>query len=84
MSNAVFDDTCKGCRPILVDPNTMEPLPLNHKIMQVVDLVWAATTFQQRKAFHDFCCLNDHAPENLATMKMITEEIERRCKEAGL
>jgi hypothetical protein len=60
-----FCDHCPGCRPVLIDVNTGQPLPADSPSMVKVNQVWASeTTYEQRKAFievtlHGSCSSND-------------------------
>jgi hypothetical protein len=79
MSREAFDDTCPGCRPVLLTLNG-QPLPADSKPMLALAEVWQSLSLKERQAFHDFCCLNQHTKENFSAMSKIAERL--RAQEA--
>lgn len=81
MSWESFSDECAGCRPIIIDPATMQSLPMNSKPMQAIMRVWKGTTLQERQAWHRFTCQNSRAPLDLCVIKdfqdRLTAELEK-------
>jgi hypothetical protein len=80
MSQKQFDDNCPGCRPVLIDPVTGTKFEDSHPIMQMVDRVWAATTRQEREAFHNVCCNNSRKQSDMEQMSAIVQKIESLAK----
>ena len=74
MSRTKFEDDCKGCRPAVLDMKTGQRLPDDHELMKAIDVVWAKTTREERKAFHSVCCLNSRDARD---MKLCTGIIDR-------
>lgn len=77
MSIEKFDDVCKGCYPVLVDPHTMKVLPDDHPQMINVMLVWSKLTREERQAFHRFACLNSREPADLEIVETIALRLEQ-------
>lgn len=73
MSRQAYDDDCPGCRPVLIDPGTMEKLPVNHPAMRAINTVWAGLTLDERRAWHRFTCQNSRAPEDLRVVAIMQE-----------
>jgi hypothetical protein len=82
MSKEQFNDNCPGCRPIIIDTDTMKALPSDSWQMQAVDRVWAETTWWERKDFHDFTCLNSREPQVLVTVNGLCHRINYALKAA--
>lgn len=76
MSREKFDDNCPGCKPVILDPETLNPLPLDHPVMKKIAEVWAKTTYQQREAFHNVMCLNSRDPHELTLVEQIIDQLE--------
>jgi hypothetical protein len=60
----------------------MKVLPSDSCKMKAVDRVWAATTWAERKAFHEFTCLNSREPEVLAIVGSLNHRIQWALKAA--
>jgi hypothetical protein len=76
MSIAQFNDDCPGCRPAVLDPTTGHVLPPEHPVMVTVNSVWATTTLEERRAFHNVCCLNSRTPEDLKLVAGLNGRIQ--------
>jgi len=76
MSKHKFDDDCPGCRPVLIDVDTGNPMPLTHPTMVRVNEIWAQTTLGEREAFHQVTCLNNRTPQVLKLAMQITRRIQ--------
>jgi len=76
MSLQQFDDDCPGCKPAVLDPKTNEVLPDDHPVMVAIFAVWETTTPEERKAFHDVCCLNSQQPHDMALMQGLVLRIQ--------
>jgi hypothetical protein len=75
MSLQKHDDDCPGCRPVLLDANTRQPLSSDSPEMQAVNRMWSSTTLDEREAFHRVTCLNSRADEDLTMVQDIAERI---------
>ncbi len=82
MSKEQFNDNCPGCRPIIIDPDTMKVLPEDSWQMQAVARVWAATNYAERKAFHEFTCLNSREPMVMAIVNTLRHRMNNALKSA--
>jgi hypothetical protein len=70
-----FDDECPGCRPMLVDPKTMQPYADDSVEMRAVNRVWSATTLEERQAFHRFTCLSSRAVGDVLRVKALSDRL---------
>ncbi len=75
MSVEEYKEGCPGCKPILLDLETMKPLPDDHPIMVAAMEVWKDSTFEERKAFHDVMCNNSRTSENLRVAEGLTKRM---------
>lgn len=78
MSIEVYDDSCPGCRPVLLDPATGWALPDDSPAMLALRRVWNLTTLKERQAFHRVCCLNSRDPADLAVMESIAKRFSAK------
>lgn len=69
MARAQFEDDCVGCLPVVVDPETNTVLPDSHPVMVGVNDGWAASTLEERQAFHRVTCLNARGAADLLTCR---------------
>lgn len=83
MSMQKHDDDCAGCRPVLMDANTRQPLPPDSPEMQAVNRMWETTTLDEREAFHRVTCLNSRADEDLTLVQGIAERIGDALEKIG-
>jgi hypothetical protein len=77
MAWQTYDDDCPGCRPVVIDPETLQPLPIDHPAMQAMLRVWDGLTLPERRAFHRFTCLNSRAPADVLVIQSIQRQLER-------
>ena len=82
MSLDKFDDDCPGCRPALIDVRTGKVFHSSHPAVQAVNRVWARTTKEEREAFHQVTCLNNHTPAVLGVVMRLTKEIQNAISAA--
>ncbi len=75
MSKEQYDDNCEGCKPVIIDPETGEPLSASHPVMEVVQKIFTDLSREHKESFHRFCCLNSRAPEDLAAIQHIQQKI---------
>ena len=78
MSRERFDDNCKDCNPVAIDPATGKRVPDDHPVMVAMNKVWAMTTKKEREAFHEFTCHNSREPKVL----LVVAALRRRIQEA--
>jgi hypothetical protein len=61
----------------MVDTQTGKVLPDDSVQMKCLLGVWAATTREEREAFHRFTCLNSRATSDLKTMADLSARIQK-------
>jgi hypothetical protein len=71
-----FEDNCEGCRPACINPETGEVLAEDDPVMIAINRVWESTTLEERKAFHDVCCLNSRNHADLAHVNQIVTRVK--------
>jgi hypothetical protein len=72
-----FCDHCPGCRPVLLDVNTGQPLPADSPSMVKVDQVWASeTTYEERKAFIEVTLHSSRSSNDLRLANQVGEKIK--------
>lgn len=80
MSLKVFDDNCPGCKPVILDKDTLKPFPADSPPMVAINRVWAKTTLEEREAFHKFTCLNSRAPSVMGLVLPLIQRMEDELK----
>jgi len=75
MSLEHYDENCKGCRPALLDIQTGKPLPEDSPIMKIVLGLWEQATPQEKRAWHDFTCLNSREPQVVSLAMGVAQKI---------
>jgi hypothetical protein len=78
-----FDDECPDCRPIMVDPKTMQPYAADSVEMMAVNQIWSETTLEDRRAFHRFTCQNSRATGDMLRVKGFSDRLEEALAAAG-
>lgn len=58
MSRKKYVQGCSGCRPMMLDLNTNNPLPDTHPAMIAVNAAYDDLSESEREAWHRFTCLN--------------------------
>jgi hypothetical protein len=76
MSLKKFDDDCPGCRPVLIDLKTGKPFPNEHPAMQALNRLWAATSTEDKLAFHAFTCENSRAMDVVIKVRDLRQRLE--------
>lgn len=86
MSKEQFNDDCPGCKPVIgsIVDGKMKTLPADSPIQAAVDRMWAKTSFEERKAFHNFTCLNSRDPAVMAVMERLNAQIQKELDDAGM
>lgn len=79
MSRLIFSDDCPGCRPALIDFQTMKPVAADSRLMRPINDVWDKTTVAERQAFHRFTCQGSIDLSDLA----IVAGLEKRMQVAA-
>lgn len=74
MSLAKYDESCPGCRPVLVKLDGTR-FAADSPEMQAVNTVWEKTTEAERRAFHDVCCVNSRAPQDIMLAGLVQQRI---------
>lgn len=75
MSQRIFEEDCPGCRPVLLDSRTKQPLPKDSPEMSAVMLVWGAASSAEKEAFHAACCNNSRDPADLGPAQALVARI---------
>ena len=70
------DDNCPGCQPVLCDLDG-KPLPVDSREMVAINGVWAATTPEERQAFHRVTCQDSRELNDMLIIRSLTSRIER-------
>jgi hypothetical protein len=76
MSFKAYEEDCPGCKPVLLDPDTMKVLGPDDPAVKVINAVWGKTTPEERRSFHDACCNNSRLPKDLAVLESIGKRFE--------
>lgn len=76
MSLARFDDECPGCRPTMMDVKTGRLFADDSAAMVAVNRLWAATSPEERQAWHRFTCQNSRAPGDLILVKAFSDRVQ--------
>ncbi len=80
MSRLLFSDQCSGCRPAMIDFQTMKPVPADSPLMRPINAVWEKTTLAERQAFHRFTCQGSTDLGDLLTVKMLQQRMHRAAE----
>ena len=76
MSVHEFCDGCPGCRPAIVDMQTMRPIPPG-PTLDAINKMWdTETTYAQRKSFIEFTMRNSRAPDDVMRTAEVMEKIK--------
>lgn len=77
MSKYKFDDTCKGCKPVLFNINTGKILPDDHPHMVAMNKIWDQQTLEVKEAWHKTTCRNSKDPKDILLAKTFAESIDK-------
>jgi hypothetical protein len=77
MSWQTYDDSCRGCKPAMLNFDTGQPLPDSAPQMQVVLALFAELSPAEKQAWHRFTCLNSRVPQDLAVVEKFMRSIEQ-------
>lgn len=80
MSWDTFSDDCPGCRPVIVDLQTGQPMPDDSEVMQKVLAFWRRTSRKERQVFHRITCQNSRVPSDLRIMQDLGARMEKSLK----
>lgn len=75
MSRTKYEDSCSGCRPVLLDPKSGKVWADDSPAMHAVMHVWEGTTREEREAFHRVTCLNSRRFYDVHIMQQISQRI---------
>lgn len=78
MSRERFDENCKGCRPVLLNPENMKPLPSGHAVMKAMEQAWSEATHETKAAFHRVHCLNSRDMLDVAQVQQFLSKVKAR------
>ena len=76
MSREQHDDNCPGCRPVLLDLTTKQPLPDDSPEMVACNEVWDGTNLIERQAWHRVTCQNSRLPGDLRLAGAIADRMK--------
>lgn len=79
-----FTEGCPGCRPVILDPSTLKPLPEDHPAARHVFLVWKHSSLKTKQALHRVWNFNSRDPEDLREMVFFKLAVEREEVFGGL
>lgn len=71
MSREKYEESCAGCRPVLLDARTRKPLPADCLEMRAVQRVFDQMSAEERETFHAVTCRNSRDPEHLRALSGI-------------
>jgi hypothetical protein len=80
MSNKHFEENCPGCKPVLADSKTFEPLPEDDPASKALAGVWEKTTLEERQSFHNVTCNNSRDEKDLEVMAKISAQLQQALK----
>ena len=80
MSWKAYEENCQGCRPCVIDPKTMKPLPEDSEIMRTVNAVWATATREEKEAFHNVTCNNSEEYKDVTLFTGLCGRIQEALK----
>ena len=82
MSLDKFDNSCRGCRPALLDVHTGKTIPDDHPTMVTIIKIWDEQISQETKrAWHSVTCQNSQDPTDLAKAREFVDLIESACNQ---
>lgn len=79
----IFSDDCPGCRPAMIDFETMKPVPPDSPLMRPINAIWDKTSYEDRQAFHRFTCLGSMELADLMTVKALQQRMQRAATDSG-
>jgi hypothetical protein len=67
----------RECRPVLLDLSDLgdPPTAEDKRAFDAVQLVWLTCSEQDRRLFHEFCCLNRRSTAHFEAMERISAAI---------
>jgi hypothetical protein len=68
------------CKPVILDPVTLTPLPDDSPAVQAMLEFWKTTTPDERVAFHEFTCHNSRDPNHVAIMDRLSKGVEEAIR----
>ena len=77
MNHHEFDPNCPDCRPVLIDIDTNQPLPVDHPAMVAMLKVWATAPREEQEAFHRISVDNLQKPGDLELAQAMWERVEK-------
>jgi hypothetical protein len=80
MSDKHFEENCSGCKPVLADSKTLQPLSNDDPAMIALAGVWDKTTLEERQSFHNVTCNNSRNENDLAVMAKISTQLQQALK----
>lgn len=80
MSKEKFNPHCEGCKPVVIDMATGQPLPDDGPVMQLVMGVYNSFTYAEKESFHAVMVLNSRKPEDLTVCEKINEAVKMAMK----
>jgi hypothetical protein len=80
MSREQYNDSCPGCRPVLIDATTGQVFADDSPTMQAVKRAWNGTTVEERQAWHRVTCLNSRRIYDLNVVARFSERIKEELE----
>jgi len=77
MAWETYDDTCDGCKPVLLDLTTGKLLPDDNPAVRAMARIWDQMSLAERQAFHRVTCLNSRAQADLLVIQSIQRQMQK-------
>jgi hypothetical protein len=76
--HTVFDPTCPGCRPVILDTATGTPFPPQHEVSLAANQCFDELNRKDQEALHRIWVLNSRTEADLTVAKRFTVALQRR------
>ncbi len=80
MARHSYDPKCPDCRPVVLDPKTMQRLPADDPFMVIVNRVFDASSREDKEAFVNVTVHNSREPDDMRRLAELTKRIEAAGK----
>lgn len=75
MSVEQFDNTCTGCKPVVIEPATGVAFGEDTPIGKAMESAWETLSLDERQAFHRVCCLHSRDETDLNVCTKLTKQM---------
>lgn len=80
MSREAFEEGCRGCKPVLIDLETYQPMSDDAPPMKAILALWETFTLAEKQSWHEFTCHNSREPQILAVVTGIQQRMQAALK----